>query len=176
MNKNFLVFIFTTLLSLSLFGEERQLFKYSNHSCKQKDIPFTVTKSENGNSVGLKLTTLKEVESLSLQNVRGLDGLSVLEFTTVNKSVVKKGEHSDITVKLSPFSGLVYLVLDIKYKVHGVVKSRSLTLPMGTISKDQKEKRAKDITSFSRKLQTLPGNRTILKSTTDEKVHVMKLN
>jgi hypothetical protein len=133
----------------------------------QKDNPFQVSHIRADNFLHAKIKADQEVSALSLINVRGIDGVTVHTFGPITKLNLKANETTETQIEISHFLGRALVVMDISYRLKGIIQRNSLVLPIGSLSTAQIKERRKNLKAI--KVQNKD------KSITTENVHYMQI-
>lgn len=141
--------------------------------CTQKDIPVIITESLEGHMLTASFTAQRKIESLSLENVRGVDGVSVLRFKDLINQKLNNGESIESTVELGNFEGLAYVVFDLSITVKKIKTNYSIPISVGALSKKQITERGKNIRELKNKSQQKNGANFL--TAPAKKIHEMKL-
>ena len=141
--------------------------------CKQKSIPMKVEQSLNASLLTVSFTAEQKIENFSLENARGVDGVTVTRFQELLNQKLEAGEVIEATVELGEVKGLVYVVFDVSLTINGVTKVQSIPIAVGALSTTQKNERSKNIKEIKNNSQQKEGTDSI--TIPAKKIHEMKL-
>lgn len=182
----YFVLLFLSLINFALAKEvktikvsakksiSKTVIKKNRVICKQKDFPMKVERTLNAGLLTVTFNATSSVDSFSLKNVRGIDGVNVLKFQELINQKLEKGESIESSVEISDFSGLVYVIFDVDLIIKGVKSSHSVPIALGSLSSAQKRERSKNVKEINNKVQMKDGTSPM--SAPAKKIHEMKVD
>lgn len=141
--------------------------------CNQKSIPMKVEQTISSNLLTVNFTAEKKIEKFSLQNVRGLDGVTVSKFQELLNQKLERGESIESSVEIDNINGLVYVIFDVAITVNGINTMHSIPVAVGSLSEEQKKMRSKNIKEVKSNLSQKESGNAL--SAPPKKIHEMKL-
>lgn len=170
-----IIFSFFNFSSAKEVKSKKRFFpqKYSNVVCKQKYIPMKIEQSLNSHLLTVKFSAQRKIDQFIIQNVRGIEGVTVTKFQEQNRADIQSGEVLTSAVELSDFNGLAYVVFDVAITLDGVVSGHSIPIAVGKLSAEQKAKRARNIKEIKVEIKAKEGTSPM--SAPPKKIHEMKV-
>ncbi len=172
LNFTLLLFLIINCANAKEVKLKKNIQKYSNVICKQKDIPFKMEQSLNSHLLTVKFTAERKIGQFTIKNVRGIDGVTITKFQEQSITELDPGEVLTSAVELSDFSGLVYVVFDVAINQNGVIGNHSIPVPVGTLSRAQKSQRLKNVKEVKTPVQSKDGKNAL--STPPQKIFEMQ--
>lgn len=172
--KNIFLVLFLLLISMASNAAGKPVFEL----CKQKQIPFEVSSHFAQNLLQVKLKAESPVTDFAIIAVRGLDGVVVNKFQEISNLILNAGEIAETQIEISNLTGLAYVVLDVEYRVNGVLNKKNVPISLGSLSTAQNKERKKHMKTIkTRKHSTnINGNTNAVPQTATENVHYMKID
>lgn len=140
--------------------------------CKQKIVPVKTEYTNNAGSTVVTYTAERDIKDFAVEEVRGIDGLSVTKKVSISPRDLKKDEKVSLTINYSKPDGQVFLVTDISASVNEQTKYQTLAIPVGELSSEQMSARKKNIKSLPGVKKNKAGADAL---ESGEKYHTMKL-
>lgn len=169
-----LIFLLANVASIASDAAEKPVFQI----CKQKQIPFEVSSYFAQNLLQVKLKAEGPVTDFAILRVRGIDGVVVNKFQEISNLILNTGEIAETQIEISNLTGLAYVVLDVEYRVNGVLNKKNIPLSLGSLSAAQEKERKNHIKTIKTKKHSnnINGNSKAVPQTATENVHYMKID
>ena len=92
------------------------------------------------------MTSHKDISDLIILDANGIDGLNVVNFNETSVGNISAGSSVDSQLNLNvPLGKKSYLVLRVNYQISGRDVDELVTIGIGSLSQDQKDKRRKNV-------------------------------
>lgn len=172
--KNIFLGLILLLVNIASNAAEKPVFQI----CKQKQIPFEVSSHFAQNLLQVKLKAESPVTDFAILRVRGIDGVVVNKFQEISNLILNTGETAATQIDISNLTGLAYVVLEVEYRVNGVLNKKNVPISLGSLSAAQEKERKKHIKTIKTRKHSmdLNGNSKAVPQTATENVHYMKID
>lgn len=142
--------------------------------CSQKSIPLSFEKSFAAPLLTVTFIAEKKIDSFSIKNARGIDGVAVSKFQKLLNQKLDSGEAIESIVELGDFKGLVYVAFDVSLTINGITTEHTIPVDIGTLSAEQIIERKKNIKEIKPSSQTKTGTNAI--TAPSKLIHEMKVD
>lgn len=172
-----LVTLFFTLSAYSApvkISENRHFkgkIKKTSILCKQKEIPVKAVVEYSQNMLTIYLSPEKNLKHFSIVNIREIDQVKIGRYQEISDIDLNVNEEVETQVEISSLTGQAYLSLDMKYELNGATQMKSLAVPVGTVTAEQKKNWQKNVKTIQKKVEQTPNGMSIK----TENVHYMQL-
>lgn len=145
--------------------------KFQHYECKAKVLPISTDYSVTDDLVTVELTFEKDLKAFQVFNARGIDGLEVTSAVNAEPKDVQAKEKQSLNLEYSKKDGLAYLVLELKAKINGIIKTQIMTIPVGEQSREQINANKENIVTQG----PTSLDQTERKSDSKKKIHRMRM-
>jgi|GEM_PF-853791 len=139
--------------------------------CKQKEIPVKAIVEYSQNMLTIYLSPEKKLRNFSILGIREIDKVKIGRYQEIKNIDLNVNEEVETQVEISSLSGQAYLSLDLGYEVNGSYQTKSLAVPVGTVTAEQKREWQKNVKMIQKKIEQTPGGMSVK----TENVHYMQL-
>lgn len=139
--------------------------------CKQKDIPVKAIVEYNQKLLTIYLSPEKKLHNFSILSIRELDKVKIGKYQEIANIDLDINEEVQTQVEISSLTGQAYLSLDLGYELNGSYQTKSLAVPVGTVTVEQKKEWQKNLKTIQKKAEQTPGGMSVK----TENVHYMQL-
>ncbi len=145
---------------------------FKQYICKQKNLPLEMNYRVTDKLVEIEIHFQKEIKQFMVQNIRGIDGVTVVALPKFQAKDVISRQKEYLKVEYSKEEGLGYVVLELGGQLKGMSKLQILSISIGELSQEQLNQRNENITEINSTPPATPFGVTAEKK---EKVHRIKL-
>jgi hypothetical protein len=145
---------------------------FKHYICKQKNLPLEMNYRVTDKFVEIEIHFQKEIKQFMVQNVRGIDGVTVMNFQKLQAKDVISRQKEYMKVEYSKEEGLGYVVVELGGQVKGLNKVQILSISVGELSQEQLNQRNENIIEIN---STPPATPFGVTGEKKEKVHRIKL-
>ena len=125
------------VFSKTIIAKNKNQNDFKNYICKQKNLPLGISYKIDNKFIELELIFQKEIKQFKIQDIRGIDGVTITDAPELKVKDVKSREKELIRIQYTRESGLGYLVLEVVGSVRGIRKIQIISISIGELSQEQ---------------------------------------